>query len=161
MADTVMALYEDHLLPKLTTMKRGVVHGDLNGRNIVCQVEKQQVEIIGLIDFGDCVCTCYMFELATLVSHTMMNREDPIGFVAPVIRGYLDVFALSQNELQGLFYAVLALLCTSAVKGQYNLSMEPENTHIQRDIEHAWKLLSFLLTIPKDNVDLLWNIQCS
>ena len=158
MAYSIMAMYEAHILPQQMSMKRGVIHGDMNGQNIiVCRVE-EEYEIVGLIDFGDCVHSCYLFELATLLSYIMMNRENPVAFVAPVIQGYLDAFPLSHKELLCLFYAVLALLCTSAVKGEYNASLDPENEHIQRDISHAWHLVSLLLSMSKTDVDILWRI---
>lgn len=157
MARSVMTLYDLHLLPLLKEMKRGVIHSDLNGQNIVVSVQKERVEIVGLIDFGDCANTCYLFELATLVSFCMMNRKNPIAWVAPVIQGYLDIFPLDRNELQCLFYAVLAHLCTLAVKGEYNVSLQPDNTHVQEYIVDAWTLITLLLTLPKRDVDSLWN----
>ena len=158
MARSVMTLYDLHIVPQLRHMKRGVIHGDLNGQNIVVSLHQEQVEIVGLIDFGDCLSTCYLFELAALVSFCMMNRKNPIEWVAPVIRGYLDVFSLDHRELRCLFHAVLAHLCTLAVKGEYNASLQPDNAHIQEYIVNAWTLMELLLKLPKIDVDTLWKI---
>ena len=160
MVNSVMRLYETHIQPLIPTMKRGVIHGDLHGRNIIIRrTADEKIEISGLIDFGDCVRSCYLFELAILASYGMMGKEeDPINLVVPLIQGYLAEFPLSEAELHCLYYAVLALLCTSAVKGEYNASLEPENMHIQQDISHAWSLLNRLLGASKREVDSTWNL---
>ena len=51
MAHSIMKLYEENIEPMLTIMKRGVIHGDLNGTNIIVQQSESGAEIVGLIDF--------------------------------------------------------------------------------------------------------------
>ena len=160
MANSVMKLYEEKIEPMLPTMKKGVIHGDLNGKNIIVQLSENSAAIVGLIDFGDCVHSYYLFELAILVAHTMMSlsHNNRMELVAPVIKGYIDEFPLTQEELQCLYYAVLAILCTTGVKGEHVYATEPENMHMQHYIPHAWKLLSQLLPMSKDSVEASWNI---
>ena len=155
-ANTIMKLYECHIQPLLGSLKKGVIHGDLNGRNIIVQqqADSGRIEIAGLIDFGDCVNSYYLFELTTLVCYTMMGKEYPLQYIAPLIQGYHMELRLSHSELDCLYYAVLALLCTSAVKGEYNASIEPDNMHIQQDISNAWNLISFLLEMSKNDFDI-------
>jgi Ser/Thr protein kinase RdoA (MazF antagonist) len=158
MANSVMKLYEEKIEPMLPSMKKGVIHGDLNGKNIIVQQSENSAAIVGLIDFGDCVHSYYLFELAILVAHTMMSHDHRIELVAPVIKGYIDVFPLTQEELQCLYYAVLAILCTTGVKGEHVYATEPENMHMQHYIPRAWKLLSQLLPMSKDSVEASWNV---
>lgn len=160
-ANSVMKLYECHIQPVLGSLKKGIIHGDLNGRNIIVrqQVDCKRVEIAGLIDFGDSIHSCYLFEMTTLVCYTMMGKENPLQLIAPLIQGYLVELQLSQAELDCLYYAVLALLCTSAVKGEYNASIEPENMHIQQDISNAWNLISLLLGLSKNDFDISWKLS--
>ena len=110
MTNSVMRLFEENIKPILTSVKKGVIHVDLNGQNIIVQQSGSNAEIVGLIDFMDCVHSYYLFKLAILVAHTM-SIENQLELVAPVIKGYLDVFPLGQEELQCLYYAVLAILC--------------------------------------------------
>ena len=160
MGNSVMKLYEEKIEPMLPSMKKGVIHGDLNGKNIIVQQSENSAAIVGLIDFGDCVHSYYLFELAILVAHTMMSlsHNNRMELVAPVIKGYIDEFPLTQEELQCLYYAVLAILCTTGVKGEHVYATEPENMHMQHYIPHAWKLLSQLLPMSKDSVEASWNI---
>ena len=160
-ANSIVKLYENTVQPHLPRMKKGVIHGDLHGHNIIVQKSGSEAEIVGLIDFGDCVCSYYLFELAILVAYSMLDQINPVEFVVPVIRGYLDVFPLSQEELDILFYAVLALLCTTAVKGECNIALEPGNTHIQHFVPNAWRLLSLLLPMSKDRIDNEWKFRVS
>ena len=159
MANSVMRLFKENIEPMLSSMKKGVIHGDLNGQNIIVQQSGSNAEIVGLIDFMDCVHSYYLFELAILVAHTMISMNNQVELVAPVIKGYLDVFPLGQEELQCLYYAVLAILCTTVVKGEYLAATEPDNAHVQRYIPGAWKLLTHLLQLSKDCVDTLLNIS--
>ena len=154
---SVLKLYQQNLQPVMTGHKKGVIHGDLNIRNIIVRQSRSEAQIVGLIDFGDCVHSYYLFELAILVSYSMMNQRDPIQFVAPMIRGYLDVFPLSQEELQCLYYAALALLCVAAVRGECNAAKEPGNTHMHYFSLPAWDLLFQLLDMPKESIDHSWS----
>ena len=158
MAHSIMKLYEENIEPMLTSMKRGVIHGDLNGTNIIVQQSESGAEIVGLIDFGDCVHSYYLFELAILVAFILLVYDNRMELVAPVIKGYIDVFPLQQAELQCLYYAVLATLCTIGVRGEYMVATEPENSHISYYVPRAWKSLSLLFPTSKDSVEASWNI---
>ena len=160
-AYTVMAAYEAHILPRLPSMKKGVIHGDVNGHNIVLQKVGEKYEIAGVIDFGDCVQTCYLSELAIMLAHGMMDKENPVEFVAPMLRGYLDAFPMSREDLQCLYYAVLARLSAIAVKGEYNLSLEPWNMYISSDIPLAHDTMDLLLALSKEEVEKAWKLEPS
>ena len=162
MAHTVMAAYEANVLPRLPSMKKGIIHGDVNGLNIILQKAGEEYEMAGLIDFGDTVCSYYLFELAIMLADEMMTvigQCDPVEFVAPMLHGYLDAFPLSGNELNCLYYAVVARLATIAVKGEYNSSMDTFNSHISYAIPLATKTMEMLLAMHKKAVDLKWKLK--
>jgi len=157
-AYTVMAAYEAHILPRLPSMKRGVIHGDVNGLNIIMHKVGEKYEIAGLIDFGDSVRTCYLFELAIMLMYGMVEKDNPVEFVTPMLHGYLDAFLLSREELECLYYAVLTRLCLSAVMGEYTFSQEPWNTYLLTTPAKAWKLIDLLLTLTKERVEEIWHV---
>ena len=161
MANTIVGLYKAHILPLLPSMKKGVIHGDVNGLNIVLKkIEyEEEYDIVGLIDFGDCVHSCYLFEVAIMITYGMVEKENPVEFVAPMLRGYLDAFPLSKEELGCLYYAVLARLCQSGVNGEYQFTLEPWNTYLLTTPAEAWRLMDLLLTLSKDRVEEIWGIQ--
>ena len=154
-----MELYEAHILPAIPSMKRGVIHGDMNMYNIILCRIGEKYEISGLIDFGDSVRSYYLFELAILLSNATLDSDNPIEFVVPFIRGYLDAFSLSPEERDCLYYAVLAHLCTAGVKGEYNVSLAPDNKYIQIYVPKSWRVLTILLATPKADVDSFWRFS--
>ena len=78
MAEKVFKGFEEHVQPKISSMKCGTIHGDLNGMNIILRPQDGMYEMYGLIDFGDCRRECYVFELAILLAYAMMATENPI-----------------------------------------------------------------------------------
>ena len=158
-ANHIVAMFEEHIVPVIPTMKRGVIHNDMNGMNILFDVtDEGKCELCGLIDFGDCIRTCTMFELAITMAYSMLEKENPVECVAPVFRGYQDVFPLSKEELNCLYYAVLARLCQSAVNGEYHFTLEPWNTYLLTTPVHAWKVIDILLKLTKERVEEMWDI---
>ena len=157
-ANSVVAMYEEHIMPQIPSMKKGVVHNDMNGLNLLFTTNGDKCELSGVIDFGDCICTCYLFELAIMLAYGMVEKENPVEFVAPMLQGYRDVFPLSKEELNCLYYAVLARLCQSAVNGEYRYTLEPWNTYLLTTPAEAWKLIELLLTLTKQEVEKIWNV---
>lgn len=155
-----MAAYEAHIMPRLLSMKWGVIHGDMNGHNIILQKVGEKYEIAGVIDFGDCVQTCHLTELAIMLAHGMMGKENPVEFVAPMLHGYLDALPLSREEVECLYYAVLTRLSAIVVEGEYKLSLEPWNTYIS-DIPLAQNTIDLLLALSKEEVEKAWKLHPS
>ena len=151
-------MYETHIVPTMPLMKKGFIHNDVSGMNIVLQPVGDGYEIAGLLDFGECAYTCYLFEVAAMVAYAQLEKENPVEFVAPMIQGYLKVFPLSREELGCLYYAVLARLCQSAVNGEYCFTQEPWNTYLLTTPAQAWKVMGLLLTLTKEKVDEIWKI---
>ena len=120
--------------------------------------KKTSGKLCGLIDFGDCIRTCTMFELAITMAYSMLEKENPVECVAPVFRAYQDVFPLSREELNCLYYAVLARLCQSAVNGEYHFTLELWNTYLLTTPAHAWRVINILLKLTKERVEEMWDI---
>lgn len=157
-ADSVVAMYEKHIVPLMPSMKKGVIHGDVNGLNIIFNPTAESCEMVGLIDFGDFTHSCYLFELAIMVAYAQLEKENPVEFVAPMIQGYLEVFPLSKEELGCLYYAVLARLCQSAVNGEYRFTQEPWNTYLLTTPALAWEMMDLLLALTRERVEEIWKI---
>ena len=159
-AHSVVALYEEHVVPVIPKMKKGVVHNDVNGLNILFDVgAADKCDFSGLIDFGDSVKTCYLFELAIMLAYGMCEKDNPVEFVGPMFRGYRDVFPLSAEELDCLYYAVLARLCQTAVNGEYRFTLEPWNTYLLTTPSQGWKLMNLLLSLCKKRVAEIWDVR--
>ena len=155
MAESVCAEVEHNLVPRFKSLRHSTIHGDCNEQNLL--VDPNASVVCGIVDFGDCLQTCRVFELAILVAYcTLLVTADPIGMVAPVIAGYLDVFPLEQGELDVLYYAVLARLCKSVVTGYLTHLQDPSNSYVLTTQMAGWATIGTLLRVPKHEVDKVW-----
>ena len=156
--ETVLRGFKNHVAPRIPSMKCGTIHGDARNQNIVFDTNDStdKPKIVGIIDFGDCMNTCYVFELVAMVTEAMTKQKDPVQYVCPMLCGYLHAFPLSDEELDCLYHLVLARLCQIAVVTENQFQEEPENTYLQEIVAAAWPLIEELLTASKEEVDRVW-----
>ena len=157
MAEMVFRNFKEHVFPKLTSLRQGIIHGDANGLNIIAAKQNGSYKISGIIDFGDCVHTCYIFELAIMLAYAMVENENPLQLSCPMLSGYLQAFPMSEEELDCLYYCVLARLCQSAVVGEHKFKQEPWNTYLLTTPAKAWRVMEVIFATTKDEVDRLWT----
>lgn len=70
----VLTAYEENTW----NLKKGIIHGDFNDGNII--MCSDQVTIFGVIDFGDMVYSCVLFDLAIAMAYAMLRYKDqPVG----------------------------------------------------------------------------------
>lgn len=139
-------------------MRKGLIHNDVSGANIVLRQTGDGFELAELLDFGQCAQTCCLFEVAAMVGYAMLWKENAVEVVAPMIRGYFDELPLSSEERGCLYYAVLARLCQSAVSGEYRFTQEPWNTYVLMTPSEAWKVIELLLSTTKQHVEEIWKV---
>ena len=155
LAEAVYTEVENKLVPRLRYLKHSTIHGDCNEQNIL--VDPSTGRVCGIVDFGDCVRTCCVFELAILLAYCLLLVDtDGIQKVAPVVAGYLSVFPLDQDELDVLYYAVLARLCKSVVTGYLTFLQDPSNSYVLTTQKAGWTTIETLLRAPKHEVDEVW-----
>ena len=164
-AGKVILEFEEHVSPRIPSFRRAVIHGDLNGLNIVLSDRlhtDDEYHVAGFIDFNDCSKTCIIFELGISLSHLMQENLNPVTcsnvveFVGPLIRAYNSVIPLSPDELDSLYYLVLARCVLLAIQATRSLAAEPWNTYVTRNIHNTWKLVEYLLALSKEKVDKIW-----
>ena len=158
MAERVFQSFEEHVSPKIPLLKRGTIHGDTNGLNIIVDKYNGSYQIAGIIDFGDCVHTCYVFELAITIAYAMTENATPLQLSCPMLSGYLQAFPMTEEELDCLYYCVLARLVQTAVLGEYQFREEPWNAYLLTTPAKAWRVMEEILATPKDKVDKMWTI---
>lgn len=93
---------EYHLkIPTLEVIKRGVIHGDFHGNNILIA----ENNIVGILDVGDCNFSWYAADIAIALVHIFLeyNQQE---LITKFLQGYRQYFSLSQEEIQ-----LLPILC--------------------------------------------------
>ena len=156
MAERVLKSFEEHVSPRVPLLKQGIIHGDANGLNIIVDNHSGSYQIAGIIDF-DCMHTCYVFELATMLAYGMLENAMPLQLSCPMLSGYLQAFPMTEEELDCLYYCVLARLVQTAVLGEYQFKEEPWNAYLLTTPAKAWRVMEEILATPKDKVDKMWT----
>ena len=87
----------------------------------------------------------------------MVENENPLQLSCPMLSGYLQAFPMSEEELDCLYYCVLARLCQSAVVGEHKFKQEPWNTYLLTTPAKAWRVMEVIFATTKDEVDRLWT----
>ncbi len=159
--------FEENVSPKLSTFRTGMIHGDLNGRNIILDdivsYTTNTYHPEGLIDFGDSIKTCIVFDLAIALAYAMMENLEPVTcssvveFVGPLIGGYNSIFPLTADELNSLYWLILSRSTQSALNGEMAFKAEPWNDYLLISLNKAWKLIEYLMGVPKSEVDRIWK----
>lgn len=161
--EKVFKAFEEHVSPKIPFFKRGIIHGDLNGLNVVLKQFDEAYHVAGFIDFNDCIKTCIIFELGISLAYIMQENTTPIyctnavEFVGPLIGAYNKVLPLTPEELDSLYYLVLARCCQTALNGIRSHKVEPSNSYLLTTPRKSWILIDQLLNTPKNVVDDVWK----
>lgn len=162
-ANVVFKSFKEHIIPKIPSFGKSIIHGDFNGLNIVLSKKLDHYDIAGVIDFGDCLESCTIFDLGISLFYLMVENVDPVHcsspvkFVGPVIQGYHSILPLSADEFDCLYYMVLARSVQSSLLGMNSFRSEPWNTYILTTIDKAWVIADMLLSTPKEEVDRIWK----
>ena len=165
MAEIVLDTFEQHVCPKILNFKKGIIHGDANGLNIIVQRDNlDEYQMVGLIDFGDCVSSCYVFDLGILLAYVMaenLDLETQNGislteFVTPILHGYTNSFPLSREEIDCLYYIAMARCCQSCLNGALSFKREPWNTYLLTSPAKCWRVIELMLSTSKEKVDEIW-----
>jgi hypothetical protein len=72
----VIAAFNDKVLPKIPTLRSAIIQNDANEANLIINEERTKVN--GIIDFGDCLETCFVFEASLPPSRTPLPSKTPL-----------------------------------------------------------------------------------
>lgn len=130
--------FEQTVLPRLDTLRKSVIHSDLNEANIIVQDGK----IAGLIDFGDISYAPVVAELAILLTYVIMMFPDE-GFekAGLIIRNFNQVFPLRSEELELLPLLIATRLCVSVCNSAEAKAKQADTDYILNSEKQAWELL--------------------
>lgn len=140
--------FESFVNPVLPSLPRSIIHNDVNDYNIIMDTTPSGHDrIAGIIDFGDMVYTPTVCELAISLTYALFNKDKPLEAAGHVVRGYHEVFPLTEKEVEVLFYLICARLCISLTMSAFRKTVEPDNAYFTISEKPAWKLLEKFLEI--------------
>jgi len=153
LVQSYISLYDSKVLPILYTVRKAIIHGDPNDHNILVTKKEDSVDITGILDFGDFVYSHIVNEISIAGGYAMLGKPDPIKILVEMVAGYHTEFPLTLDERKIVYILACMRLCTSAVMGSYNITLQPENAeYLQVHSKPAWEMLDRLKVISPESV---------
>jgi 4-aminobutyrate aminotransferase-like enzyme/Ser/Thr protein kinase RdoA (MazF antagonist) len=157
MVDYFILQFETEILPTLSSFRHSYTHNDANDYNVLVN----ENEIIGLIDFGDMVYTALINNLAVACTYAILHHQAPLSAAVDVVKGYHQVYPLTEKELAVLYYLIAARLCISLTQSAYHASLDTNNEHHFITEKPAWDLLYQLIEINPIKAHNAFLVACN
>ena len=126
--------FEQSMTPILPALRQSVIHNDANDYNLILgssdDLYEHQQRISGVIDFGDSIYSHTVNELAIAVAYAILDKADPLGAAAHVVRGYHSTNPLTDDELAVLWGLVQMRLCVSVCLAAHQQSLRPDDEYL-------------------------------
>lgn len=142
-----------NVVPLMGELETQVIHGDFSPYNILVSAESADF-VSGIIDFGDAVRTCVIFEPAVSLCNLLGQwADDPWGAPLAYLRGYLSSYKMSPAHAVLIADAATARLALRAVVSQWRAQRLPDRReYIESHAKHDWDNLVMALATPVSDV---------
>ena len=151
LVDGVLDRFEAEVLPRWSSLRSQVIHGDVTLDNALVD---DRGRISGIIDFGDMSHSALVCDVSAALESLLAGRE-PAAMVPLAMRfidGYRSVTPLEPEELLVLPDLLSTRLVTVAVLFGWRAKRHPDNAYLRGWEDRLWPLLTFL---EADGRDLL------
>jgi hydroxylysine kinase len=137
---------------RLAKCRTQVLHNDFSKSNIVVSKSDERF-VTGIIDFGDAVRTAIAIDVSTaLLGQLPMHEVDDFfahGF--DVLRGYLRVADLTDEEIDLMPHLVMGRIVARALLTIWRARLFPENAqYILRNTNQGWHQLHWFMARSMD-----------
>lgn len=139
LAERTLTRFVTQVQPGLKTLRRQVIHNDLNPYNVMVGAQNPD-QIAALLDFGDMVRAPLVQDLAVACAYQLEDAADPLSRTArQCVAAYHRQLPLQEDEIAVLPDLIMArLLITVAITG-WRARQHPENRqYILRNNGLAW-----------------------
>ncbi|HVA56275.1 MAG: aminotransferase class III-fold pyridoxal phosphate-dependent enzyme [Gemmatimonadaceae bacterium] len=132
--DDACAAFDRCTAPHLGSLRRCVIHNDLNDYNVLVgwggAPGAADQRVTGIVDFGDMIASYAVADLATAIAYAVLDAPDPLAPAATVVTAYHAVRPLTEAELRVLYGLVAVRLCLSACMAAVQMSQRPDNAYL-------------------------------
>lgn len=146
------------LLPRIRALRTQVLHNDFSQSNIVVDHHSAGF-VTGIIDFGDAVKTSIAIDVSTALLNQLPRQahgergEDLFAAGKDLLRGYLRVTELTEEELELIPHLTMARVVARTLITHWRVRLFPENaTYIMRNTEQGWAQLRWFLAHSVEEV---------
>lgn len=150
--------------PAIAALRTQVLHNDFSKSNIVVGPGHANF-VTGIIDFGDIVRTAIAIDVSTALLNQLPRGEavdmnaDLFAQGRDVLRGYLRIADLTDDELSLIPHLTMGRVITRALLTTWRARMFPDNAaYILRNTQQGWAQLEwFLARDPQQVSGLLFS----
>ncbi|NXY48259.1 HYKK kinase, partial [Ceuthmochares aereus] len=160
--EQVIEQFKGKVIPKLSSFRACINHGDLNDHNILVDscsdsLENPQYRVSGILDFSDMSYGYYVFEVAIVIMYMMVESADPLCVGGHVLAGFESVVPLTAEERGALFLLVSGRFAQSLVIAAHTALQYPENTeYLMITAKTGWKHLMAMFEVGQAAVEEMW-----
>ncbi|KFV03468.1 Hydroxylysine kinase, partial [Tauraco erythrolophus] len=160
--EQVIEQFKGKIIPKLSSFRACINHGDLNDHNILvdsssASLENPQYRVSGILDFSDMSYGYYVFEVAIAIMYMMVESPDPLGVGGHVLAGFESILPLTEEERSALFLLVSGRFSQSLVIAAHTALLYPENKeYLTITARTGWKHLMKLFEVGQEAVEKTW-----
>src|SRR5580692_1310646 len=122
--ERVLDRFQAVVEPALPGLRAQVIHGDLSLDNVLLG---DDLRVSGIVDFGDMTHAPLVCDLAVTIADVLHGREDAIEAADTLIRGYVSVTPLEDEEAGLLADLVTARLATEITITAWRQGLYPDN----------------------------------
>lgn len=94
----VITEFKNRVLTRMESLEKGVIHGDVNDQNILVETITGEYVFKGILDFGDNQHSCYLFEIAIMLTYVLMLSKN-LDVGAHLLAGYSTIRQIPEEEL--------------------------------------------------------------
>lgn len=124
-----------------STLRKQVVHNDVNDNNIIVSDSALSPEVIACVDFGDAIYTQVINDVAIAITYAILHQPQPLQAALPLLGAYHRAFPLTEKELDHLYDCVGMRLAISVTRSAISRDENPGNSYLQISEKPAWDLL--------------------
>jgi 4-aminobutyrate aminotransferase-like enzyme/Ser/Thr protein kinase RdoA (MazF antagonist) len=133
-------------------LRRSVIHNDANDHNVIVREPDGEgpnyARVSGIIDFGDLVYSYTVADLAVAIAYAVLDKPNPLGVSAHIVRGYHGSYPLVDPELEELWSLVRLRLCLSAALAAEQHRQRPDDEYLVVSQASIRRTLPRLAEIP-------------
>jgi len=150
LAQRFLDRFEARVAPVLPTLRRQVIHNDLNPYNVLVDASDHD-RVAAIFDFGDMVEAPLVHEIAVAAAYQLADAPDPLVTAAECIGAYHARLPLTDTEITLLPDLIAARLLTTVLITSWRAREHPENsTYILRNSGLSWNGLERLDALGMD-----------
>ncbi|MES0076874.1 phosphotransferase [Mesorhizobium sp. M0058] len=154
LAHRVFKLFEEVVLPRLSSLEMQVIHGDCAPNNVVVDPHSDTF-VKAILDFGDTVHSAVIFDPANSIAHLIGRTQDhhpwQDGFA--FVAGYQQSRPIDKSELPLLPVAALARLTMLALIRHWKAERAfDRREELLASAEYYWANLERTMAVPLDDV---------